>query len=131
MKIKNKINLSSLYFGYKIYDLSYTSGKERKISTHNLFGSSRVLWSVATWVTMSDEEKKKHDAISWCFSDVRGRCEYEFVMSPWAGGGAPHKVDIYQMYVEPNRELLLDIVSRVTVSSAKKYLSEERKRYKR
>lgn len=39
--------------------------------------------------------------------------------------------DLYQMYVEPNRELLLDLVSRVTKSSAKKYLSEERKRYRR
>ena len=131
MKIKDKIKLTDLYFGYKIYDLSYTSEEERKISTHNLFDSSRVLYSVATWVTMSEEEKKKHDALSWCFSDVRGRSEYEFVMSPWAGGGEPHKVDIYQMYVEPNRELLLDLVSRVTPNSARVYLREERKRHKR
>jgi len=131
MKIKDKISIDSLYFGYKNYDSSYTSNEERRISTHNLFGSSRVRWSVAKWVTMSDEEKKEHDALSWCFSDVSGRCEYEFVMFPWAGGGAPHKVDIYQMYVEPNKELLLDIISRVTISSAKKYLSEERKRRKK
>ena len=131
MKIKDKIKLTDLYFGYKIYDLSYTSEEERKISTHNLFDSSRVLYSVATWVTMSEEEKKKHDALSWCFSDVMGRSEYEFVMSPWAGGGEPQKVDIYQMYVEPNKELLLDLVSRVSKASAQAYLREWRKLYRR
>lgn len=131
MKIKDKIKLTDLCFGYKIYDLSYTSEKERKISTHNLFDSSRVLYSVAIWVTMSEEEKKKYDALSWCFSDVRGRSEYEFVMSPWAGGGEPQKVDIYQMYVEPNRELLLDLVSRVSKASAQAYLREWRKLYRR
>lgn len=131
MRIEEKININDLYFGYKIYDFSYVSEEERKISTHNLFDSSRVLWSVAMWVLMSEDEKKQHDALSWCFGDTRGRCEYEFVMAPWAGEGEERKVDIYQMYVEPNSELLLDIISRVTVSSAKKYLSEERKRYKR
>ena len=79
----------------------------------------------------SEEEKKKHDALSWCFADVRGRAEYEFIMSPWVGGGEEQKVDIYQMYVEPNRELLLDLISRVTPNSAQTYLREERKRRRR
>lgn len=131
MKIKGKIPLTELYFGYKLYEMNYTSGVERKIITYNLFNSSRVLRSVAMWVLMPEEEKKKHDALSWCFIDVRGRSEYEFVMSPWGGEGEPRKVDIYQMYVEPNEELLLDLVSRVTKSSAKEYLREERKRYRR
>lgn len=131
MKITNKIKLTDLYFGYKNYAMSYTSEKERGIETRNLFGSTRVLRSVAMWVVMPEEEKKKRDALSWCFADVRGRAEYEFVMSPWCGVGEPQKIDIWTMYVEPNRELLLDLISKVTISSAKAYLREERKRTKR
>ena len=131
MNIKDKIKLTDLYFGYRNYAMSYTSGEERKITTYNLFDSTRVLRSVAMWALMPDEEKKKHDALSWCFSDVRGRAEYEFMMSPWAGGGEEQKVDIYQMYVEPNKELLLDLISRVTPNSAQAYLREERKRRRR
>ena len=131
MKIKDKLKLTDLYFGYKLYAMSYTSGEERKIVTYNLFNNVGVLWSVAMWVLMSEEEKKKHDALSWCFGDVRGRSEYQFMVSPWVGTGEPQKVDIYQMYVEPNKELLLDLVSRVTKNSAKEYILEERKRYHR
>lgn len=129
MKIKDKIQLTDLYFGYKNYAMSYTSGEERKIETHNLFDSIRVLRSVALWALMPEKEKKEHDALSWCFMDVGGRAEYEFIMSPWVGGGEAQKVNIYQMYVEPNRELLLDLIARVTPNSARKYLREERKRY--
>lgn len=129
MKIKDKISIDSLYFGYKNYAMSYTSGEERKIETRNLFDSSRVLRSVAMWVLMPEKEKKEYDALSWCFGDVKGRAEYEFIMSPWVGGGEEQKVDIYKMYVEPNRELLLDLISRVTPNSAREYLREEKKKY--
>lgn len=131
MKIKEKIKLTHLYFGYKNYEMSYNTREERGIVTHNLFSSHRVLRSVARWVLMSDEEKKKHNALSYCFADVRGRAEYEFVISPWVGEGDVQKVDIWTMYVEPNKELLLDLISRVTPASAKAYLREERKRYNR
>lgn len=131
MKIKDKIKITDLYFGYRNYAMSYTSGKERKIETHNLLDSTRVLRSVALWVLMPEEEKKKHDPLSWCFADVRGRAEYEFVMSPWVGDGEEQKVDIWGMYVVPNGELLIDLISRVTKNSARAYLREERKRYGR
>lgn len=131
MKIKDKYKLTDLYFGYKIYKMSYTSGEERGITTYNLFDSSRVLHSVATWVLMPEDEKKKHDPLSWCFMDVRGRAEYEFIMSPWAGGGEEQKVDIWTMYVVPNGELLIDLISRVSPNSARAYLREERRRYRR
>lgn len=133
MKISHKIKLEDLYFGYKQFGMSYDNTNTRSIKTYNLFDSSRVLRSVAMYVLMTPEQRKERvkDPLSWCFNDVWGRYEYEFMMSPLGGGGEPQKVDIYQMYVEPNRELLLDLVSRVTKSSAKKYLSEERKRYRR
>lgn len=131
MKTKDKIKLTDLYFGYKNYAMSYTSGEERKVETYNLFGSTRVLRSVAMWVLMPEEEKKKHDLLSWCFIDVKGRAEYEFIMSPWVGGGEEQKVDIYQMYVEPNAKLLMEMINNVSINSAKRYLAEERKKYKK
>lgn len=131
MKIKDKIKITDLYFGYRNYSMSYSSKNGRQVETSNLFGSARVLRSVALWVLMPEEEKRKHDALSWCFMDVRGRAEYEFMMSPWAGGGEEQKVDIWTMYVVPNGELLVDLISRVTPNSARVYLREERKKYKR
>lgn len=131
MKIKDKISIDSLYFGYRNYAMSYTSGEERKIETRNLFGSARVLRAVAMWVLMPEEEKREHDPLPWCFADVRGRAEYEFMMSPWVGGGEEQKVDIWAMYVVPNGELLVDLISRVTPNSARTYLREERKKYGR
>lgn len=139
MKIKDKIALQDLYFGYVNVSMSYDrSNKRHALETYNLFGSSRVRRSVALYVTMDPEKKKElvRDPLSWCFSDVRSRCEYEFVVNPWPYGNDDTldqgvKVDIWTMYVEPNRELLLDLISRVTKTSAQKYLREERKRYKR
>lgn len=131
MKIKDKIKITDLYFGYRNYAMSYSSKNGRQVETSNLFGSARVLRSVALWVLMPEEEKRRHDALSWCFMDVRGRAEYEFMMSPWVGSGEEQKVDIWTMYVVPNGELLVDLISRVTPTSARAYLREERKRYGR
>lgn len=138
MKIKDKIALTDLYFGYVNFKMSYGNAEERgKLETYNLFSSSRVLRSVAMYVLMSPEERKQrvNDPLSWCFSDTRGRCEYEFIVSRWPARDddaldEASKVDVYKMYVEPNRELLLDLVSRVSKSSAQAYLREERKRYR-
>lgn len=128
MRIKDKIELTDLYFGYKNYAMSYAGGEKRELESHNLFQGSRTLQSVAMWVLMPEEEKKKHDALSWCFIDVRGRAQYEFMVSPWVGEGKPQRVDIWTMYVEPNKELLLDLVFRVSPDSARAYLKEREKR---
>lgn len=139
MKIKDKMKLDDLYFGIVLHPLSYGYEDEKdRLVTYNLFGTARIKWAVARYITMKDEERKKiNDPLSFCFSDVWGRTEYEFIMCPWPYGDGDKveavgkKVDIYTMYVEPNAELLMDIVNRVTISSAKKYISDERKRFKR
>lgn len=139
MKIKDKMKLDDLYFGIVMHPLSYGYEDERnRLVTYNLFGTSKIQWAVARYITMKDEERANiDDPLLFCFSDVWGRTEYEFIMCPWPYGDEDKvelvgkKVDIYTMYVEPNRELLMDLVSRVTVSSAKKYMSEWNKRYKR
>ena len=133
------MKIDDLYFGVKLIPLLYSSEEGRtELKTYNLFGFSRVKWSVARWVTMSDEEKKNVTSpLHFLFGDVRGRTEYEFIVCPWPYGDGEgvsdngQKVDTFMMYVEPNAKLLMDIVNSVSVSSAKKYMTEWRKRYKR
>lgn len=134
-----KINLRDLYFGIMLYPMNTVSRNE-KLEVRNLFNSVRVLRSVARYVTMTDKEKKalSSDPLVFCFGDTWGRCEYEFVVCPWGGLGEDDRVskvgtkmDTFEMYVRPNAELLMDMVNSVSVSSAKKYLAEERARYRR
>ena len=133
------MKIDDLYFGVKLMPLSYNSKEGRTVlKTYNLFDFSRVKWSVARWVTMSDEEKKDITSpLPFLFGDVWGRTEYEFIVCPWPYGDGEgisdngQKVDTFTMYVEPNAKLLMDMVNSVSVSSAKKYMTEWRKRYKK
>lgn len=119
------LNIDDLYFGYKQFDPN--TGELR---THNLFGSIRVLISVALYRTKGDK-LQLDDPFSFIFCDTRGRCQYEFVISPWAGDGEEQKVDIFSMYVDPNKKYLMSLVDQVSISSCKKFLAEERRRRKR
>lgn len=126
-----KIDLDKAYFGVKLFALNYSSYRERKIETYNLFDFGRVRWSVARYVTMSEEERKGSlsDSLRFCFGDVAGRCEYEYTIRPMVGKEEDErKIDVFQMYVEPNAEYLMSIVDRISVDSAQKYLREERRR---
>lgn len=139
MKIKAKMNINDLYFGVVMNQISYSSEEERgNIKTYNLFDFSRVKLSVATYVVLSEGMKNNLTSpLHFCFGDVYGRTEYEFIMCPWPYREGEfveqvgHKIDLFRMYVEPNSELLMDLVNRVTVSSARKYLAEWRKAHKR
>ncbi len=139
MKIKNKININDIYFGMVMPKMSYSSNDSRgELGIYNLFDITRVKRAVALYVTMNEELRKEiENPIYFCFSDVRGRAEYEFMMCPWPYRDGDFveqvgsKIDMFSMYIEPNAELLMDLVGRVTITSAKKYLSEERKKYKR
>lgn len=136
--MKDKIKLEDAYFGIKLYPISYRSKDELKgLSTYNLFNFGRVKWSVAKYVTMDDKEKNSllSDPLRFCFGDVWGRTEYEFIVCPWGGldgnekvSDVGIKVDAFEMYVEPNATLLMDIVNRISENSARKYLREERAR---
>lgn len=132
--MKEKVNLDELYFGIKLFSLSYANENERTtLKTYNLFDFSRVKWSVARYVTMSDKEKKTllSDPLHFCFGDVWGRCEYEYLIRPMVSDNKGEvKTDVFQMYVEPNAKYLMSIVNRITKTSAQKYLREERKRLK-
>lgn len=126
-----KDDLEKAYFGVVRFEPN--SGE---FETFNLFDSIRVQTSVAAWRVMdespSGRKNKKwlldnnHDPLMYCFSDVRGRVEYEM----WCQGAfdeTTHKTDVYQMFVEPNRELLMNMVENMSISSCRRVL----RKYKR
>lgn len=136
MKIASKMKLDDLYFGVVINPMSYTSFKDRNgLVEYNLFDSSRVKWSVATYVKMTAKQKAEiNDPLAFCFGDTWGRTEWEFIVCPWPYRDEDtidlvgKKVDVYTMYVKPNAELLMNLVNRVTKTSAKEYLKAEKER---
>lgn len=125
-----KISLDKAYFGIMLFSLSYSNRNEQKLETYNLFNLARVKWSVATYVAMSEEEKKElSDPLHFCFGDVWCRCEYEYLMRPVVSTEEETtKTDVYNLYVVPNAKYLMEIVNSISVSSAKEYLQNERKR---
>lgn len=122
------MNINDLYFGIALYSLSYSSKEGQKLETCNLFDFARIKESVALWV-ISPEIRATHDLLSWCFGDVHWRAEFEYEIAPLFG--EPEKVDVYTLYVIPNRKLLEDMVNSVSVLSAEKYLKERRKERRR
>lgn len=135
-----KIKLEDLYFGVVLYEFSWSGKDKRQLKTYNLFNSLRVLRSVARWAVETNKDSKfakEHDFLRWCFGDTRARCEWEWLVAPWGGVSGDEKlkdvckkVDVYTMYVEPNAKHLRELVDSVSVSSAKKFLAEERNRYR-
>lgn len=129
MTAKNRISIDDLYFGVRVWDLNHD-----KLMTINLFDVCRVKRSVALWVLKSEEEKKNENEraqMLYLFGDVWARFQYEFVVCPLMGDGEKAwkegvKVDTFSLYVEPNFHLLLDLVSRVTKASAKRYLKNNK-----
>ena len=128
------MKINEAYFGVGTRD--FNTGE---MTFWNLFANGRVKWSVAKYITMTNEMKKTllSDPLHFCFGDVQGRCEYEFVVCPWGGldendkvVDVGEKVDVFKMYVEPNADYLMKIVDSISVISAKEYLRDERKKLK-
>lgn len=132
-----KMDIDDLYFGIMLTKMSYSSLDERtELVKYNLFDLSRVKWSVACYVAMSEDEKKDLTSpLRFCFGDVWARTEFEFIVCPWPYRDDEQisdgrKVDTWTMYVEPNADLLMEMVNSVTKTSAQRYLREMRKIYK-
>ena len=127
------LDIEHLYFGITLYDFNSRSFKHS-----NLFGSIRVLSSVAAYTLMTEERRHELELddpsdpsrlLSYLFGDTRGRVEYEFVCSDFPPSPDPErrceeKLDTYFLYVLPNADYLLDLVSRVSKSSARRWDSE-------
>lgn len=127
------MKLTDAYFGITL--LNPNSPKPPELQIMNLFQSLRVLRSVAVYKTRKEELEKdlykdrEFDPLHFCFGDTQGRHEYEMLVK-----GAFDKdwrlYDIYKMYIEPNRDYLLELVDKISVQSCEDWLKEEDERYK-
>lgn len=122
-----KQKLDDLYFGVCTVDFN-----SKQIRSWNLFDNLRIKWSVACYVTMSEQERKSlTDPFRFCFGDVWGRVEYEMIVGDMFGDIKDmQKTDVYSLFCEPNRAYLMSLVDSVSENSAKTYMREERKRLK-
>ena len=115
------LDLEKAHFGIKMWDMN--SGEFRDA---NLFGSCRVLDSIAILKTrkyVKDRYKDVDDVISFCFGDTRGRVEYEMGISEVFSDDV-RKTDVYTMYVQPNKNLLYDMVQQISVASCKRWMKK-------
>lgn len=119
-----KTKLEDLYFGAKRYNPN-----SKKFEAFNVFDSLRVRWSVACYV--ANKKEIISEPLIYCFGDLWSRCEYEMVMSDWPNQETVEKHDVWDMYIIPNKDYLMSLVNSVPASSAKKFLAEYRKRYKK
>lgn len=115
--------ITDLYFG-----VCYWNPNEKRIVNANLFDFLKVQRDVAFYVINKDV---RCDPLFRCFGSVWSRCQYELVVDGSPESGQPQKVDLYDLYVRPNREHLLDLVSQVSKYQAKKWIREYNKKYKK
>ena len=121
------MELTDLYFGCMNFDFN-----QKKMVKHNLFGSMRVLRSIAIYKTRQDElvndewYRGEFDPLHFCFGDLWGHVEYEMMV----GGMFEDKLEkmsLWDMYVVPNGDLLMDMVNKVSVESCEKWLEEHKR----
>lgn len=96
-----------------------------KIELYNIFRSSRIRKSLATYRAGWMEEIGHKDWCKWVFGDTWGRVEWEF------GFGAPFenkdgtwdaaKQDVYTLFIEPNKEILKKMVDSVPLQECVDY----------
>lgn len=126
-----KLKLKDLYFGCKNFDSNTHS-----FEIQNIFGSMRVLHSIATYKVHGytplkenlTKEEYKESLLSFLFGDLKHHVEWEMLISSVLTRDGVVKTDIYSMYVMPNQDYLLGLVEKVSVSSCKKWLRDYNER---
>lgn len=108
-----------------------------ELKTVNIFDSLRVRESVARWVLNGEKMQKEkwwtelnHDPLFFCFGDTWGRVQWEMLVGDFCDNPELKKYDVYEMYVKPNRKLLMDMISKVSKHSAQLFIRERNKERK-
>lgn len=115
------LDLEKAHFGIKMWDMN-----RKEFRNQNLFGSCRVLDSIAIYKTrkyVHDKYTSVDDVVHFCFGDTRGRVQYEMGISEVFSDDVK-KADVYTMYVEPNKKLLYDMVQEISVASCKRWMKK-------
>lgn len=69
------------------------------------------------------------DPLFFVFGDVWSRCEFEFVINSFPEKGEGSKMSIFDMYVTPNKQLLLNMIDECSEGSARTYIREWKKEH--
>ena len=119
------MKIDDLEFNVMIQDGAWAKGQKVKLRKFNVFHSHRVMLSVAMWVAGKAPENS--DFLHWCFGDLAHRTEYEMIVSSWPPAeNSEDKFDVFTLYIEPNAKLLKEMVDKVSVSSAKNWLKNNK-----
>lgn len=118
--------IDDLYFGIKYWEFN-----SKKLVETNLFKCGRIKWNLAKYITIKNDEKKSKmykidDPLLFIFGDVWSRCEWEFLVGGLFNEENVEKQSVYDMYVKPNRDILLSMVDEITLRDAKRYLKENK-----
>lgn len=117
------MNLDELYFG--ACRIGFDSNE---IETFNIFDSLAVRHSIAMWFVYPELHKDR-DLISWIFIHYKGKIEEEFEVKSLFSKQEGIKTDVYDMYIEPNREYLTSLINKVSIADCKAFLVKQRNRY--
>lgn len=126
------MKITELYFSCKCYDFP-----SNKLKTYNIFGYDRVLYAIATYKLKGYTPLKKNltareyrdSLFKFIFGDFWGRAEWEFCVCPVSSDSTQiQKVDVFEMYLEPNNGFLLSLVDQVSVSSCREWLRDYNER---
>lgn len=115
------MKLQDIYFGVQYWD-----SNAKKMTTINIFEHPKVRRAVAEY-RLHPDRYKGHNIIDLIFSDFRGRCEYEWMVMDWPRQEISMKVDVFDSYIEPNRNLLLELINLPSKNSCVEWLKEYRK----
>lgn len=123
---EEEIDIEDLYFGCMNYDFNL-----KKMVKHNLFGSTRVLRSIATYRTRKEELENdawlgEFDPLRYCFGDLDGHAEYEMAVGSLFETEY-EKMSLWKMYVVPNADLLMSMVNSVSIESCEQWLKENKR----
>lgn len=115
-------DLEKAFFGIRKCNLN-----TNEFDCENLFGSVRVLRSIALLRTdkyLSERYTDIDSVIGFCFGDTMHRVEWEMGIQPVFHDDRVEKVDVFYMYVEPNKQLLYDMVMNFSIASCERVLEK-------
>lgn len=124
---KNK-RIQDLYFGVM---LPVWNGKP-VLEPGNLFDCTCIRYWAAKYRLRHEygESRLTTNPVSYIFGDIWGRAEYGWIVADLTESTSDMKVGLYEVYVEPNKELLLNMINECSENSAREYIREYNSKYK-
>ena len=110
--------VDDLYFGIKYWDFN-----DKCLKDANLFDCCHIREMAARYIINKArgqlDDYAKDEPLMYIFGDVWSRCEWEFAIRGIVDDdNDSKKVDVFSLYVKPNKRLLLDMINDVSLNNA-------------